>query len=69
MRSWGDPERGCLMQQRSFGSVEYELKKVGTTRQTFLERMVRIVPGLSWSSASRPSTRSRAADATPTRCA
>ena len=32
------------MQQRSFGSVEYEHKKVKTRRQTFLERMDRLVP-------------------------
>ena len=59
------------MQQRSFGSVEYEHKQVKTRRQTFLERMDRLVPwaGLSWSSASRPSTRSADADAAPTRCA
>ena len=31
------------MQQRSFGSVEYEHKKVKTRRQTFLERMDRLV--------------------------
>ena len=32
------------MQQRSFGSVEYEHKKVKTRRQAFLERMDRLVP-------------------------
>ena len=32
------------MQQRSFGSVEYEHKKVKTRRQTFLERMDRTRP-------------------------
>ena len=32
------------MQQRSFGSVEYEHKKVKTRRQMFLERMDRLVP-------------------------
>ena len=32
------------MQQRSFGRVEYEHKKVKTRRQTFLERMDRLVP-------------------------
>ncbi len=32
------------MQQRSFGSVEYEHKKVKTRRQRFLERMERLVP-------------------------
>ena len=32
------------MQQRSFGSVEYEHKKVKTRRQRFLERMDRLVP-------------------------
>ena len=57
------------MQQRSFGSVEYEHKKVKTRRQTFLERMTGLSPGLSWSSASRRSTRSAAADAARTRCA
>ena len=31
------------MQQRSFGSVEYEHKKVKTRRQAFLERMDRLV--------------------------
>ena len=66
----GDPERGAPWQQRSFGSVEYEHKKVKTRRQRFLERMDGLVPWAeSSSSASRPSTRSRAADAAPTRCA
>ena len=32
------------MQQRSFGSVEYEHKKVKTRRQRFLERMDGLVP-------------------------
>ena len=32
------------MQQRSFGSVEYEHKKVKTRRQAFLERMDGLVP-------------------------
>jgi len=32
------------MQQRSFGSVEYEHKKVTTRRQRFLERMETLVP-------------------------
>ena len=32
------------MHQRSFGSVEYEHTKVKTRRQTFLERMDRLVP-------------------------
>ncbi len=32
------------MQQRSFGSVEYEHKRVKAKRQTFLERMDGLVP-------------------------
>ena len=52
------------MHQRSFGSVEYAHTKVKTRRQQFLERMDR----LSWRGASRPSTRSAAAAAAPTRC-
>ena len=57
------------MQQRSFGSVEYEHKKVKTRRQTFLERMDRLVPWAELERASRRSTRSAAADAARTRCA
>ena len=38
------------MQQRSFGSVEYEHKKVKTRRQAFLDAWTGSSPGLSWSS-------------------
>ena len=40
----GRPGDGRLMQQRSFGSVEYEHKRVKAKRQTFLERMDGLVP-------------------------
>ena len=56
------------MQQRSFGSVEYEHKKVKTRRQTFLERMDRLVPWDELEQRIAPVYPKRAADAAPTRC-
>ena len=45
MRSWGaEPERGARCSSVRSAASEYEHKKVKTRRQTFLERMDRLVP-------------------------